>query len=78
MQILLESRPTESENREKRHWLKRKLVPSENAGIRKMLTCQPVLEVWVSLERVRGQVRQQARPVKTSRRRLLLAVLKGL
>lgn len=32
----------------------------------------------VSLERMRGQVGQQARPVKTGRRRLLLAVLKGL
>ena len=43
-----------------------------------MLTCQPVLEVRVSLERMRGQVGQQAGPVKAGRRRLLLAVLKGL
>lgn len=42
------------------------------------LTCQPVLEVRVSLERMRGQVGQQARPVKTGRRSLLLTVLKGL
>lgn len=40
--------------------------------------CQPVLEVRVSLERMRGQVGQQAGPVKAGRRRLLLAVLKGL